>query len=248
MRALPLLLTGERTLPGIWHENYWFRRHEAGYAAAAAWLPIAGTVVDAGAGEGYGAALLRIGRRHVIALDYDAAAVRHASQMYAVPTARANLVAWPLGDRRVLAVVSLQVIEHLWDQPRFVAECGRVLTGDGVLVLSTPNRPTFSPGVGRGRPPLNPFHVNEYDAEELSDLLSRCFARVDLYAVSHGGRIQEWEGAHGSVVQAQLATAPTEWSAPLADLVRSITTDDFKITDRINGDALDLLAIARSPR
>ena len=27
--ALPL--TGERTLPGIWQENYWLRRHEAAY-------------------------------------------------------------------------------------------------------------------------------------------------------------------------------------------------------------------------
>jgi hypothetical protein len=24
-----LPLTGERTVPGVWHENYWFRRHEA---------------------------------------------------------------------------------------------------------------------------------------------------------------------------------------------------------------------------
>ena len=26
-----LSLTGERTLPGIWQENYWLRRHEAAY-------------------------------------------------------------------------------------------------------------------------------------------------------------------------------------------------------------------------
>ena len=26
-----LTLTGERTLPGIWHENYWLRRHEVAY-------------------------------------------------------------------------------------------------------------------------------------------------------------------------------------------------------------------------
>ena len=26
-----LPLTGERTAPGIWHENYWFARHEAAY-------------------------------------------------------------------------------------------------------------------------------------------------------------------------------------------------------------------------
>ena len=28
-----LVLTGERTLPGIPDENYWFRRHEAAYRA-----------------------------------------------------------------------------------------------------------------------------------------------------------------------------------------------------------------------
>ena len=28
---MPLTLTGERTLPGIWHENYWLRRHHAAY-------------------------------------------------------------------------------------------------------------------------------------------------------------------------------------------------------------------------
>ena len=31
-----LQLTGERTLPGVWQENYWFRRHEAGYRWLAA--------------------------------------------------------------------------------------------------------------------------------------------------------------------------------------------------------------------
>jgi len=28
-----LPLTGERTIPGVPHENYWFRRHEAAYQA-----------------------------------------------------------------------------------------------------------------------------------------------------------------------------------------------------------------------
>ena len=48
-----LALTGERTLPGIWHENYWFRRHEAGYRWALDTLG-AGVrvVVEAGVGEG----------------------------------------------------------------------------------------------------------------------------------------------------------------------------------------------------
>src|SRR5262249_34689029 len=45
-----LPLTGERTVPGIPHENYWFRRHEAAYGFL---LPYAGvrTVLDVGCGE-----------------------------------------------------------------------------------------------------------------------------------------------------------------------------------------------------
>src|SRR2546423_10425196 len=54
MDALPL--TGERTVPGVPSENYWFRRHEAAYRFAAE--RIRGRVLDLGCGEGYGAAVL----------------------------------------------------------------------------------------------------------------------------------------------------------------------------------------------
>ena len=79
----PLPLTGERTLPGVRGEEYWFARHEAAYA----WIADDATptrcatrvVVEAGSGEGYGAALLRdAGARVVVALEYDEAAVAHA--------------------------------------------------------------------------------------------------------------------------------------------------------------------------
>ena len=41
-------------------------------------------------------------------------------------------------------VASLQVIEHLWDQPGFLAGCRRVLRPAGTLLLSTPNRTAMS--------------------------------------------------------------------------------------------------------
>ena len=52
----PLVLTGERTLPGIPEENYWFCRHLFAYELAAGLG--AGRILDAGCGEGYGTALL----------------------------------------------------------------------------------------------------------------------------------------------------------------------------------------------
>src|ERR1700733_2446489 len=53
----PLELTGERTLPDVPAENYWFRRHLAVYE----WIGarVAGLrVVDMACGEGYGSDLL----------------------------------------------------------------------------------------------------------------------------------------------------------------------------------------------
>ncbi len=82
----PLPLTGERTLPGVRGEEYWFARHEAAYAWIATTYADAlrdAVVVEAGSGEGYGAALLRdAGARVVIALEYDEAAVAHARSAY----------------------------------------------------------------------------------------------------------------------------------------------------------------------
>ena len=55
--ALPV--TGERTVPGLPHENYWFRRHEAAYVALAPRCADA-RVLEAGCGEGYGAAAAQV--------------------------------------------------------------------------------------------------------------------------------------------------------------------------------------------
>jgi SAM-dependent methyltransferase len=164
--ALPL--TGERTIPGLAEENYWFRRHEVVYQRLAD--RCAGRdVLDAGCGEGYGADLIADVARHVIGLDYDEATVAHVRASYPrVDMRHGNLAELPLPDSAVDVVVNFQVIEHLWDQPQFVAECLRVLRPSGLLMMSTPNRITFSPGRDT---PVNPFHTRELNAAELTELL-----------------------------------------------------------------------------
>ena len=58
----PLELTGERTLPDVPEENYWYRRHLVVYEWIAA--RVAGLrVVDMACGEGYGSRRARAPRR-----------------------------------------------------------------------------------------------------------------------------------------------------------------------------------------
>jgi SAM-dependent methyltransferase len=221
-------------VPGVWHENYWFRRHEAVYAAVAGDID-GGDVLESGCGEGYGAARLAESAGRVVALDYDASAVAHVRRAYpSIPVVRGNLVALPFGDRTYDVVVSLQTIEHLWDQDGFVAECRRVLRPGGRLVLSTPNRLTFPPG--------NVFHATELSAAELASLLTRHGELASLSGLRHGPGLVDWERGNGSIVDGQLATPPEAWPHPLADRVRVTTADDFVLDEADLDTCLDLVA------
>lgn len=246
-RSRRLPLTGERTVPGIATENYWFRRHEIVYAALAADCSGA-TVLEAGCGEGYGADLLAGTARRVLALDYDPTTVAHVGARYPrVAVARANLVALPVPDGAVDVVVSLQVIEHLWEQDRFLRECRRVLRPGGTLLVSTPNRITFSPGRDT---PLNPFHTRELDPGELAGLTRDAgFERVTLRGLHHGPRLRRWDARHGGMIEAQtaLALSGAPWPAELAADVAAVRSSDFELHDRDLEGSLDLLVSAARP-
>jgi SAM-dependent methyltransferase len=246
-----LTLTGERTIPDLDIENYWFRRHEVVYQRLAP--RCAGReVLEAGCGEGYGADLIAGVARRVVAVDYDEAAVAHVRRRYPrVGVMRANLADLPLPDASVDVVVNFQVIEHLWDQGQFVAECARVLRPSGLLLVSTPNRVTFSPGRDT---PINPFHTRELNADELSRLLVDAgFTEVSISGLFHGPRLAEMDARHGgSIIDAQIARAVADapWSPELRTDVAAVTSADFDLIgsgERDIDDSLDLIAIAVRP-
>ena len=201
-------------------------------------------MLEIGCGEGYGAALFAGVARRVVAVDYDAATVAHAAARYDnVAFVRANLAALPVRSARFDVVASLQVIEHVWDRPQFVAECVRATRPGGRLLITTPNRLTFSPGRDT---PLNPFHTHEFVADELADLLRSSGADVEQMLGLHAGaRLRALDAAYGgSFVDAQLAAPPDEWDAALARDVAAIRTADFAVTRERLGNCLDLVALA----
>lgn len=236
-----LPLTGERTAPGIWHENYWFARHEAAYRwITANWLSSeTGRVLDAGCGEGYGADLLhRAGARQVFGLDYEGTTLRHLAKAYPqVNLVQGNLVQTGFADGSFKLLVSLQTIEHLWEQPRFVAECARIAAPGATIVLSTPNRLTFPSG--------NWYHTKELTADEFEELVAADLEVVETLGLWHGGKLAAWEAQYGSCVDAQLAVDHAQWSTELVELVKDTSHEDFVIRPGDLVDSLDLIVVAR---
>src|SRR3954449_4349460 len=137
----PLELTGERTLPDVPLENYWFRRHLAVYE----WVAdrCAGLdVVDMACGEGYGVDVLARRARRVTGVDANPEAHEHARLKYSRPGVRFVRDLVQSYSEPCDAVVFLQTIEHVED-PGGLLERFRELAP--VAYVSTPNRLTLAP-------------------------------------------------------------------------------------------------------
>jgi SAM-dependent methyltransferase len=251
--AAPLVLTGERTLPDIPDERYWFTRHVVAYATVSERLRGGEVVLDAGCGEGYGLAILAdAGASRVIGVDLDPKVVAHVRVTYAetdprIEVQRAELSTLPLADGTVDLTVSFQVIEHLWDVPAYLASLARVTRPGGAVWIATPNRLTFSPG---GDTPVNPFHVREFTAAELHEEITAAGLVVEqVVGLHHGSRLRAEDVRLGRpFLDTIVEQTPDTWDGELRDAVYATTVDDFEVrTDDLDA-SLDLIAVARVPQ
>jgi GT2 family glycosyltransferase/ubiquinone/menaquinone biosynthesis C-methylase UbiE len=170
--------TGERFIPTesgeIRHEHMhryaWCKRLAAGKA-----------VLDIACGEGYGSALLSQAAATVMGVDISSEAVRHAESAYGsisnLRFAQGDAASIPLPDDCVDLVVSFETIEHHDRHAEMLSEIRRVLRPNGVLIISSPNRPVYSDKAGHH----NEFHVKELDFGEFDQVLRAQFAEVRYY-------------------------------------------------------------------
>jgi SAM-dependent methyltransferase len=238
----PLVLDGERTLPDIPEENYWFRRHLVVYE----WIArrVGGRrVVDLACGEGYGSALLAGHAATVVGVDANPEAFEHARLKYSGPKLRfeRNMIELWTGD--VDCVVFLQTIEHIPDPDAMLAHVRELIGPDGVAYVSTPNVLTLAPkGEERSG---NPWHVREYKPGEYLELCERHFSRVDMLGLFHARKLR----AH------QIAIEHFGWdrihkglrvTKPFYDrFTPAISTRDFALRRGSLERSLDLLAVLR---
>jgi 2-polyprenyl-3-methyl-5-hydroxy-6-metoxy-1,4-benzoquinol methylase len=234
----PLSLTGERTLPDVPQENYWFRRHLIVYEWIAARVE-AMRVIDMACGEGYGSDVLARVAGSVVGVDANPEAHEHARLRYRRPNLRFARGLVDTFSEPADAVVFLQTIEHV-EQPSAVLEHFRSLAGGarppghgpGAVFVSTPNVATLAPkGESRSG---NPWHVHEYRATEFERLCRDCFSTVELYGLFHARKLRAhelalrlgWDRVHRRL---GLTRSFYGWFTP------AISTSDFVL--RAAGDA-----------
>ena len=156
----------------------WFSKLRSPYRAAFMWRYnwVSGycsnkDVVDIPCGMGWGTSLIR-GTRSIIGCDLSPDAVSEAKSRYG------NKVRFEVGDMGKLdlpaesvdVVSCLEGIEHVPVEVgrRFVAEAHRVLRMGGRLLISSPYCRT---AVHSG----NPFHIHEYQPDEIHSLINGHF-------------------------------------------------------------------------
>lgn len=143
------------------------------------------TLLDAGSGEGVVLAeLLQAFRCQAFGLDIDLARLVEArNAQLSVPLTCGNLHALPLGQRSFDVVICLEVLEHVGDPGRALAELHRV-TGKYLLV-SVPNEPWWRIGnIMRGKYLRDwgntPEHINHWTKHGFRRFLSPYFELVEV--------------------------------------------------------------------
>jgi SAM-dependent methyltransferase len=172
--------TGERVIPGevnqdLWNEHYSRYRFAAEFARGK-------RVLDVGCGAGYGTALLAETATEAIGFDVSIEAVEYAKAHYGQKATflAGDAIRFPAEDHSFELVTAFEVIEHIAEYERLIAEAARVLADDGIFVVSTPNKVYYSETRREVGP--NPYHVHEFELEEFGAVLRRSFQHVQVIA------------------------------------------------------------------
>ena len=175
-----LPMDGERYIPEMPAEIELEQLHR--YALALQ-LCAGKIVLDIASGEGYGSYLMSTSAKAVFGVDISEEAIRHSQSKYTEKNLKfmvGTCSELPLKDGSVDLVVSFETIEHHDQHEEMMLEISRVLTPDGVLLISSPDKENYScmPATH------NHFHVKELYRYEFEGLLNKYFENVAVYGQS----------------------------------------------------------------
>lgn len=166
--------------------------HEAAYNYAAK-ASIDKTVLDLGCNTGYGSNIIGKICKAISGVDVSENAINFAIREFSNSGIDFKVVDGknlPFQDNQFNMITSFQVIEHIVDCSNFINELKRVLSPNGFVVFTTPNSCIrLDPGMN----PWNTFHVKEYTAHEIENLLLNFFKNVKVLGLFSTDEISEIE-------------------------------------------------------
>lgn len=161
-------------------DNYVFQRSVLAYYHAAE--IVEGDILEIGTGTGYGTAILAPRATRFISIDKELPAT--LNQLDNAEYYEMEVPPIEFDNSSFDAVVSFQVIEHIKDDISFVREVARILRPEGCFVVTTPNAPMSLT--------RNPWHIREYNADELRNLLECHFSKVEAYGVVGNDKVMSY--------------------------------------------------------
>ena len=185
--------TGERFVPQV-HGNIELE-HMHRYLMACD-LAAGKDVLDIACGEGYGTEIIARSANRVYGVDISSEAISHAEAKYLTDNIQfmiGSCDAIPLPDQSVDLVVSFETIEHHDKHQEMMLEIKRVLRPDGVVIISSPDKQTYSIEPNY----QNPYHIKELYADEFKELLASHFNNTKHFGqkIAYGSAILEEDGS-----------------------------------------------------
>ena len=199
--------TGERYLPFIdpsvcGAEIHYEHLHR--YAFASQYVK-GKKVLDLASGEGFGSSILAQSAQCVMGVDMDHETVLHASRTYKsanISFIEGSILNIPIKGRKIFdVIICFEAIEHVGDHDSVLHEITRLLKDDGILIISTPNKKTYSDDTGY----MNPFHQKELNYPEFLKLLKTNFT----FAYLSGQRV--FSGSSIFPVSSEKITSSSEF-------------------------------------
>lgn len=178
------IYTTEITSEHIPSDNPIHQRLFKAYVAAKPY--VFGDVLEVGCGEGRGVELVMQQAGSFTAVDKIEEALQVLRNKFPKVTFKAmNLPPLQgLADNSFDCVLSFQVIEHIKNDRFYLQEIHRVLKPGGVALITTPNRKM---SLSR-----NPWHIREYLADELKNLASGIFSKVQMKGITGNEKVMAY--------------------------------------------------------